>query len=667
MAERETKTGVLIRAVAGRMAVAAMMLFAAAAPAEEPATRPAAKSSPVRKHEDPVADAPTTRPADKKAGHGAAYTVTRIEFRYGKQHPQLPPIGELMTLTVQLGKVADGYIAPAPGVEAVTVRLADVPGLPVHRFYEGAIRSINVAVVRFFNQRKLIGVFVTIDPDDLDMETGEDLRDEGNTVLREVVWVGTVARVRTIASGDRIAKENRIDSPWHESIRRSSPIRPAADGGRNDLLLKDALDRYVYRLNRHPGRRVDVALSSSGEPGEVWLDYLVSENKPWLAYAQLSNTGTSQTGKWRLRFGAVHNQLTGNDDILSVDYSSTIRIDDVHSVTVAYEAPVWRSDWLRWRIGGGYSEYTAADVGLPGATFTGRDIDLGAELIANVFQYKQLFIDLVAGGRWRRVVTNDVLLGVHEEEDFFLPHLEARLSRRTDTAATAAMIRLEGNCRSVGGTHNNGIDDLGRADATSDWWLLRWAVSQSFYLEPLLNPAAWEDARTPESSTLAHEMFFAFSGQSSLGHRLIAQTQEVVGGLYSVRGYAQSEAAGDNGLAATAEYRFHLPRAFGVQKDPEKVKIFGQPFHYARPSTYGRPDWDLIFRTFFDAGRTTIESPLVGEQDQCLMSWGLGLELQVRQNVTFRVDWAQALRDIAGGAGTTAGSHRFHIVLTLLY
>ena len=37
-----------------------------------------------------------------------------------------------------------------------------------------------------------------------------------------------------------------------------------------------------------------------------------------------------------------------------------------------------------------------------------------------------------------------------------------------------------------------------------------------------------------------------------------------MGGLYSVRGYSESDSAGDAGVLMTAEYRYHVPRAFAI-------------------------------------------------------------------------------------------------------
>ena len=109
-------------------------------------------------------------------------------------------------------------------------------------------------------------------------------------------------------------------------------MQPVGAGGRarGDLLFRDELDRYVKQLNRHPGRRVDVTLTPTVEPGGVFVDYLVAEDRPWTSYWQWSDTGTDATTDNRQRFGFQHVQLTGADDILRVDYV-TGEFDEVNA------------------------------------------------------------------------------------------------------------------------------------------------------------------------------------------------------------------------------------------------------------------------------------------------------------------------------------------------
>ncbi len=120
-------------------------------------------------------------------------------------------------------------------------------------------------------------MFVSPDPDDIPPETGQDLRPQKRPageqeVLRLVIYVGKVTRARTIASGDRVPADQRINNPAHSWIMENSPIQPGAEAGSSegtDLFQKDLLDDYLFELNRLPGRRVDAAISSGGAPGNV--------------------------------------------------------------------------------------------------------------------------------------------------------------------------------------------------------------------------------------------------------------------------------------------------------------------------------------------------------------------------------------------------------------
>jgi len=153
-------------------------------------------------------------------------------------------------------------------------------------------------------------------------------------------------------------------------------------------------------------------------------------------------------------------------------------------------------------------------------------------------------------------------------------------------------------------------------------------------------------------------------GQCAFGNRLIPQAEEVAGGLYTVRGYPESIVAGDSVIIGSAEYRYHIPRAFGIESEPRQ--LFGQPFRYAPQYVYGRPDWDLILKAFIDAGRTINSDRLSFEHDETLVGVGIGAELQFKRNLNVRVDWGFALEDLKS-ANVQAGDNRVHFVATILF
>ncbi|MCL4221604.1 MAG: hypothetical protein KJZ65_09550 [Phycisphaerales bacterium] len=597
---------------------------------------------------------------------GKTFTVSSINLAYLLEHPQLPPIDELMDVRVELVQTPQGWVGPRPGLPTMSMSLHDLSSGQPRELYESAIMAIGRALVKEFGRRQILGVVVAPDPAQIDQ--GADLR-EGSTELTLMIYNVVAGTVKTIASGERIAVEDRIDSRKHRRILSNSPILPydpSVGGERRDLILRDKLDEYAMRLSRHPGRRVDVAVARGAGEAEAEVQYLVQESKPWTVYFQLSNTGTKNTAEWRERFGFVHNQLTNRDDILSLEYI-TAGFDASHAVVGSYEARMGDLEWLRWRVSGTYNEYDASEVGALREDFEGTGWTWGGDLIANVFQKGNLFVDVVGGIRYEHIEVSNVTLGAlsEGEDDLFIPHLGVQVERVGETFNVFGSLNFEWTVSEISGATVDSLERLGRLSPDEDWYTLQWDVQTSFYLEPLFNYAAWADPSTPESSTLAHEMFLSFRGQYAFGHRLIPNAEQVLGGLYTVRGYEESSTAGDTTWVGTVEYRFHLPRSLKIDPDP-KGRLFGREFKARPQQVYARPDWDLIFKGFLDVGQTKNSDRRVFERDETLVGAGVGMELSIYNNISFRTDWGFVLDEVGDGQ-QEVGDNRLHVVLTILF
>ncbi|GMV25394.1 MAG: hypothetical protein AMXMBFR58_14250 [Phycisphaerae bacterium] len=612
---------------------------------------------------------------------GEPIRVSQFLFQYaGKEKAGLPAIGssffDELPVTWGVDRASGAYVTPTREVQSphgphverrtdvdiVTMTLAEFREKGGGMVTPSGIRQVQAELTRRFNEKAgIMGMFSVPSPDDLSPDAG-DVR-EGRDSLLINIYVAEVGRVRTIAGGERV-KEPKIDNPAHARIRKGSPV---ATG---DVLRRKEVDDYIFRLNRHPGRRVDAAVASAGNeenPEEVYFDYLVNENRPWTVYFQLSNTGTDSTDEWRERFGFTHNQLTGNDDILRLDYI-TAGFESSNAVVGSYELPI--ADRLGIRAYGSWSEFDASELGsLGNEDYEGESASAGGELVWNAWQKSATFLDLFAGAKWQFVAIEQTTLGTFvpgANDSFFLPYFGARVQRDTDASSTLAQISYEFSMSGVTGVDSEEISDgMGRLDADLDWNLLYYEASTQFYLEPLFNP------RDPRYMTLAHELAFSVRGQwTPFEDRLIPYFEQTAGGMYTVRGYPESVAAGDSVVIGSAEYRFHLPRVLKPSTDPNST------FSWRPPGPYGRPDWDLILRAFVDVGHTTNSNIQPAfESDETLVGAGLGAELQIARNLNFRVDWGIALDEIDGrsedgaplDSPVSAGSNRFHIAFTLLY
>jgi len=600
------------------------------------------------------------------------YSVSRFKLKYkfdhaenAKNHTRLPSEAELQgvlgQITVKLGQKFGGFVGPNLGTAAKPITLGELTNEPQF-FYSSALLEVEKAVRDYFTDRlNMVGVYVETDPDEIGRgDKGEaldpDPRRKDDT-LTLVIWTSKVGYVQTKGSLEGSpAEQNKTDSKRHQYIRENSPLKEGS------LLCQPELDDFVLRLNRHPGRRVDVAVAPSANAGEVMLEYLVSEAKPWFVYAQVSNTGTKQTNEWREQFGFVHNQLTGHDDILSVNYTTASFDGSSQEADVLYEAPLF-SDRLRWRVYGSWSDFTASDVGQLNASFQGTEWVAGGELTANVFQRRNFFIDAFAGARYQSVEVTDQQTKNSGEGGFFEPYVGLRLDRFSDTASTIGELRLT---YGHGDVSQQDLDRLGRLDAQDNWVVLSGNLAHSFFLEPLLQPREFKAGET----SLAHEIYLGARGQYAFEHRLIPQAEETLGGFYSVRGYPESVLAADTAFVLTGEYRFHLARIFRASPDsplanPRNLPILGD-FRPVASRAYSRPDWDLIFRGFVDVGRALYTDEKPPESDSTLVGSGVGVELQIKRNISVRMDYGVVLKELES-LNVDRGDSRIHFSLMVLY
>ena len=632
---------------------------------------------------------------------GPVFDVSGFSVKYGSAAGSLPDIKSLLPVEVELGHSDSGWVDPAsnPANDKQRLRIGD--GNDAGKYHASAIAAITRAVLERIRTEGFIGVFVKPDPADIDIYSERDLRPNQSGPIRLLVEVGRVRELRSVASGNRIDEDWKFNNPAHRKIRVRSPIQPSAlvRAGTTDVIRKRELEDYLFRVNRYPGRRVEAALAGGKNGDGIALDFHVQEAKPWFVYFQSSDTGTERTDIWQHRLGYVNRQFTDRDDILSLQYTNAGG-DRLHAVNVSYEAPWfskerpawmksqpdeswwqtallrdwipwWGSNNIRWNISANYSSYKAINVsGID--DFEGSEWNIDTRLIYQLFQYRNFFIDAFAGYDIRVIdVASQTTLN-EGQELFFIPELGLEMERITETSTFVGSVDFETN---VSTTLSADTNNLGRSQIDADWKVVHYSVGSTFYLEPLLFPNDWKDPSTPGTSTLSHEISLGVRGQQSLGNRLPPQELGIIGGTYSVRGYEQSIASGDNVLVASAEYRFHLPRALPVIREPLSVPLLGD-FRAAPQMVYGRPDWDLVFRGFIDYGRTErvqLPPPAFRELNDTLLGAGAGIEFRFKQYLTVRADWGRALKsskardDAQLGPRVRKGQDRFHLLFSVLY
>ena len=621
------------------------------------------------------------------------YKVSKFTVRYGPAknppHPGLPPAQTLAETPITLGETegADrAYVAPGAGVRDVPVVLArfNAP----ETFSGDALQAVSLGISGVVNKKGIFGIFVFPDPDQINASTGEDLRN-GGTELTLLVVASEVRQVRTIVKP--VPKPpfkgvaTTVADPKYRKITLDSPLKPAEDGQPGSLLRSAALQDYLDRINRFPGRRVDAAVSASGEGGGVVLDYIVHAEEPGVfVFDQTSNTGTQASGQWRTRLGFELRQLTGLDDLLDGSFETSLS-SATYSAFGSYQFTPIFPDKLKIKVYGGYGKFLAEDVGFDLAAFRGESATVGLLAIYTPYYYKGFPIDLLAGAEYKYVDIKDVRGGVEGSTNFLLPLVGVSTDKATDLYTAFANAQVQVNLPDVAGTDNAQLQNMGRLNVDRDFVIGRYSLGGSFFLEPLIFRKAWKafeeepdgDKRKAfwKKVNTTQELAFQLHGQYTFDDkRLIPQFEDVIGGFVSVRGYPEAYTAGDDSIVFNAEYRYHIPRMLkpydtDVKGEPDPAKA--PKFALRPPTILGRPDLDVILRVFYDVGyveNNNLQASL--EANRLLSSVGVGAEVQVSRYLNLRLDWGfvlSAVDDQKTSRPVSVGSNRLSFVGVISY
>lgn len=567
-------------------------------------------------------------------------------------HPRMTDVDTLIQTEVTLYKTdtADGasYSGnPALGGTKVTLSLSALSKTS-GSLTDSARVAIQNALIAKVNAAGIGGVACLIDP-----------ATSAQGINKVKLVVAQVGSVRTVGSGVRADEGAQVvDDNKHGMIKKGSPIQPG------DLLEKEVLEDYLYSLSRFPGRSVSAAITTEPSSAQVVLDYYVQEKNVFDVYFSVSNTGTEETNLWQERIGILATQLSNNDDILTIEYQ-TSSFDDTYSVNGYYDARVGKLEDLRWRFTGLWSQYNSSNVGLASEDFNGSSWSVQGDLIWTFFQKGNFFLDLDAAARAWNSRTQGVTGGALFQDgsaNFFTG------SGTVDALAVGDTWALQGSVgamyTSTGATQQE-LDDLGRANTSTNWTTINASLYGSFYLDPYLD-ASW--GTTALNKTLVHEIFGSIRGQYAFDYRLTPLSQFTMGGLYTVRGYEMSIDAGDNAFVGTVEYRLHLPRMFNAKAPSgENGPWMNRPFRWAPDSGTGAgPDWDLVLSGFFDGGSVSNNDAFAFETNTPMCSAGVGLDLTILENIAIGVDWGWALTTIEE-LGVNSGSTQFWFSASIVY
>ncbi|MBE0619265.1 MAG: ShlB/FhaC/HecB family hemolysin secretion/activation protein [Burkholderiales bacterium] len=399
--------------------------------------------------------------------------------------------------------------------------------------------------------------------------------------------------------------------------------------------------------NENPAKQTTVLLRSGAEEGVIDAVARVADERPNKISVTLDNTGTEQTGLFRLGIGYQNANMFNRDHVLNAQYVTAPNDDDrtnrlglypsknVMVVGLQYLIPLYREgDTLEFSAG-----YSNVDSGVVANLFTisGSGTVLGARYNQNLQRIGDLEQKLSYGLDWRGYRSQVRQIGVagfglvpdvtvhpvtvtyagvyrkSESESSFYISASQNLPGGND-AGTGA---FQGDVAAVP------VRPPARADANPRYFVARWGFNHNRAL-----PRDWQ-------------FRWGMSGQWTRD-MLIAGEQFGIGGADSVRGFLEREIIDDNGYRGTLE--LYSPDFGGI------VPVSG-----ARMRALVFYDW---------GGLKRIHPAALEMWGQHISSAGLGMRFSRGTNFSLRLD---AARVIDKGGVQGRGDMRVHASLAYIF
>jgi len=426
------------------------------------------------------------------------------------------------------------------------------------------------------------------------------------------------------------------------NIRASMPqVQPGQPP--NILRISDNL-----RLaNENPAKQTTVLLRSGAEEGQVDAVVRVADERPNKLSLTLDNSGTQQTGVFRIGFGYQNSNIWNRDHVLNAQYVTAPNDDDktnrlglypsknVLIVGAQYRIPLYeQGNSLDFTAG-----YSNVNSGVVANLFniSGAGTVFSARYNQNLDKAGDLEHKLGYALDWRvyqSLVTQIGVAGAGLVPDVTVHPISLTYSGIYRKGDTDSNFFLSANQNLPGGNDaGTGAfqgDDLAiparpasRAGANPRYFITRWGFNHNRAL-----PRDWQ-------------FRIGMSGQLTRD-TLIAGEQFGIGGADSVRGFLEREIINDNGYRGTTEFY-----------TPELTRFM--PIAGARLRALAFYDWGAVKR---------VRPGVLEIHGQHIASAGLGVRFSRGTNINFRLDVATVLDS---GGLQKIGDVRVHASFAYIY
>ena len=384
------------------------------------------------------------------------------------------------------------------------------------------------------------------------------------------------------------------------------------------------ISKSLKLANENPAKKTVMKMKSGAVDGEVDATLAVVDESIWSTTVNLDNTGTVATGRTHAGVVLQNANLFGRDHVLSLQYTTTLEEPSSVSVYgIGYHVPLYAlGDSLDFFAS--HSDVNAGTVtaGILDIAVSGKGSMYGARYNQNLATVGNYESKVVYGLDYKEFKNSMQTLGVELGNDVTVHPLSAGYFGSWALPNGDANFGVTLLHNISGGSRGRQQDfDAMRFEADADYTALRFAASATQAL-----PQEW----------LARAIV---NGQYTKD-ALIPGEQFGAGGASSVRGFDEREVSNDSGVVANLE-------------------VYSSPL-------CRNTDWQCRVLAFYDTAHLTRNHALPGEfKSIAISSIGVGVRLQLRNNVNFQMDYGHVLH--AEATATQKGDDRLHARLSLSF
>jgi len=408
----------------------------------------------------------------------------------------------------------------------------------------------------------------------------------------------------------------RVRDSKYFTLGRIKALSPSVAEG--EVPHFPTVQKDIARLNRTADKRVIPVMKAGQKFGTVDIDLKVEDSLPVHASLELNDRYSQDTSRLRLSGMIRYDNLWQREHSLSLNFlTSPENTSEVQVLSANYLARFDESDILL-ALYGVNSNSSVSTVG--GINVLGKGNILGARLIKPLPALDNFYHSISFGIDYK-----DIQQTVQFGQTFNTP-----VTYMPFSAVYSATLQDSTGITQLGSGITFGVRGLVADEA--EFKAKRWNRETNTYPKPDFFVFKADLSRT-QALPWGFQGYAKVDGQFS-GDLLISNEQYLAGGADTVRGYLESQAAGDKAVHSTLELR--------------------------TPALFKSVDWlqDLRLSAFYDVARIGIIDPSAGQDTKrALSGTGIGLRMKAWKRFNLTLDVATPLEDFGVTKKNTVTSH----------